>query len=693
MKKVIFWILSLLLISPAFATNYNLWQYYNIFTSFENLESSNNITYWLYLRGLQWYITNSNISSSSYKSPLYFDSNWIVQHNINFYESESTQYWTTYSDSNWFNAFSISWSDIFIQDVGTTFLWYWLFSIWKNWFLLNPSVFNFYFQRTSNATSSAWNNNLKNYTLNFWNYLSSWNWELISNNSYLRFFYNWSTWFSSWYFPWINNWSAVSVQYFTKNNTLFKTEKWQAWIWVTIDKVSPSVSNWFSFISTISDSSLWSIYYDDLNLFSVFPLWDSSWGSSLLYSIPNWYYTDKFYIFRLNSNKYNSDINDIWVISKCNQELCSWFALDEYLSSLIYSEYICSWSSNYNFKNDCVLVYWWILYNVLWSITWYNSVITWWSNNFVKFLFSSNSLNSNFWSPSVPIWFSSDISNSTLSISDFNLSYRNSTTSNVWLNTASYNITLTWWYSNSNFPNILWSFNFNQGWGQWWGWWFINSWDVYSWSVSKCVNDTNYYYTNTTLCNSLWVFIWDDWLPVRNTSLSWASCLRLVKMYDENWNLVEKMITCDDAQSYLSWWFYEDSNWNIFYQCFWDSCLYSNTSSYFESWIVTSSYYNSDSIFFSCPYPIVTWWNSLLTRLSNVELWQFSIWLPIVCFYSAFVHWKNYRFLSDVNLWLNPLMWEIQSINDPRNYLYWFFDFLLSFAVFIFLLKLYHLIK
>lgn len=237
--------------------------------------------------------------------------------------------------------------------------------------------------------------------------------------------------------------------------------------------------------------------------------------------------------------------------------------------------------------------------------------------------------------------------------------------------------------SNSSVSDILSTVNFP-----------LTTWDAYSWSVRKCINDINYYNLNTSFCNSIWVFIGSNWIPVLNTSLSWASCLKLVKMYDDNWNLIEKMITCEEAQSYLSWWLFTDSQWNIFYQCFWDSCLYTNTSQYFQSWLVSSSYYNSDSLFFSCPYPIITWFNSLLTNFSNIELWQFSIWLPIICFYSSFQAWKNYTLFSWLTSYIDtPLMWLISSSDDDRNYLYKFFDIILCIWILMFLLKLYHLTK
>lgn len=219
----------------------------------------------------------------------------------------------------------------------------------------------------------------------------------------------------------------------------------------------------------------------------------------------------------------------------------------------------------------------------------------------------------------------------------------------------------------------------------------LTTWEVSSWSIKKCMNDVNYYHLNSLFCNSLGVYIWADWVPVLHTS---PSCLRIIQAFNDSWDLVELTVSCDEAQSFLSWWFYQDSSWNIFYKCFWDTCLYTNVSQYFQSWIVSDSYYNSDSVFFSCPYPIITWSNNILSRFSNLQLWQYSIWLPILCFYSSFLAWKNYKLFSWFDSWLSqPLFWYITSSTDDRVYLFKFLDIILWLGIMFFLLKLYHLTK
>lgn len=179
---------------------------------------------------------------------------------------------------------------------------------------------------------------------------------------------------------------------------------------------------------------------------------------------------------------------------------------------------------------------------------------------------------------------------------------------------------------------------------------------------------------------------------------------------DWSWNLVYTLINTDSDDMWWatitpnwSWWFNItcSSDWGFLCPIIQNS--WSDLLSDYWSWVLLDTWYYENFFqktwyFFRCPYEYIvldTWsFLRILNKFNDISSSiGFDFMLPINCTISAFVHGKQFKFLSDVDLWLDPLMWYIQGPDDPRIYLYRFFDFLLSFALLCFLLKLYHLIN
>lgn len=639
MKKIIFWILSFLLISPVFADNYDL--VHNVFVSFENVNNSDNITYWLY------YNFSRSTSTFYNVSPFYFSSSSVPSYDISFFPSESSINGSSYSDSNWFNAFSIASNSSIIGRSDWSSYWS-LFSIWKNWDSYNPSIFNYYYQASS---SSSW---VPNVTLNFWNYVSWGNWDLISDNSFLRFFYNSDSFFTSWYFPSINNSVPFDFQYFTLYSPYVKTIKGQAWLWFNFDRISPSIWNWFSFIN-------FSSVYSDLRFFSVFPNWDYTWGNESTFDITS--FSDKFYMFRLDSNKYHSDINNIWVISKCDSILCSWLSLDTFYSSLVYSEYICSISSLINIKNDCVLVYWGILSGVLWNLSSADSSINLQSNDFIKYFLSSISDFNNFWN-SVSVYFSSDVIWNSLSVSTNSVTVDWSRHS-AWYFTYSFPVTLL-----SFTPDILLTIPFNQ-WSQWG--YFPTPAEVSDLQLLYCNQNPSSPYCN-------WIYTW-SWDNVR----CWLNSSWFVNCYFTDYTRPTSSSDCPYIESWLD-------NWQVYIQyrstwenrCVqWVSASVSNSSPEIDisselTWLENNINLAFSGIvwenfkFYSCPFnsPLKAFHLSSIGWLSSFLLDKFFD-VNLVWPFNCLLWWILYSETDSVSLWSRLLSdsyhWEKFLNNFPDD--------------------------
>lgn len=660
MKKIIFWILSFLFISPVFADTIDLWSHFNNFISFESLNSSNNITYW-------WY------SISNWFSPIrtdffYLDSSLSPVYNIWYLESSYSSYWSSF---DWF-PFDFSWDTITNYSLNSNH-YYWLLWIWFN----NNKLINWFFSMYFQSINSSY---LPNKVLNFGASPNSWFNYIYPHDSYIRALYSGSSfWFNNNSFPISSVSSAPSeIQIFTKWSDTFYDTKWLVSVNNQfISNISSSVWNWFSFVS-----DLWqldTVYYDDLDFYSVLPYWDSSWSSSVSsFSIPSSSYVQWIYIFKNNSFSRNSNYEDIWVISKCNTVLCSWLDLTSYLSTLVVSNYLCDFSSNFWIKNNCILVWWWFLTWVLWFITWLDQPLT---KTSLSLIFFDSKIVSTYYNS---LWYSYSFLSSPYSLS---LTHFVRDWSNHSVSTNSFLISYITWYSISNPPDILSTVNFSDN---------IPSLEpLTTWKVVDILD---------TLCNSSLIKpAFCNWVDQVSTWVDWFWDL------DWSWNLIYTLINTDpnnmgwgDITPDWSWGFNitcSDQDW------FWCPLLKNAWLSwYLDYWswfILGTDYYETffqkTGRFFACPYGyVVLDTNSFLKVLNKFNSISESIWfdfmLPINCSIAAFVHWKNYKFLKDVDLWLNPLMWHIQGPDDPRVYLYRFFDFLMSIAILFFLLKLYHLI-
>lgn len=611
MKKIIFWILSLLLITPVFAEDIDLSRQFNSYISFESLVSDSHITYWSY-----------NYSSRNSYNRLWFyylDSSLNPDYWLNYYSSVNNQVWI-YFDSDLGFPFTSSWDISSGLSINNNYFWM-LWIGFNNWKLLS-NQFSIYFQAFDNSTFDSYWNRL----LNFWWEFQTWTHYVNVKNSYVRALYNNSSRFSNSVFPSLLNPSSPSdIQLFTRWNNYLYTTKWRASVNdIYYDKIVSSIWNWFSFVSSID----WSVTFEDLKFISVLPYWDSSWSSSSsLYSVPSTSYIDWVYIFRLNSLWLNSSRDFVWVLSKCSVDLCSWFSLSEFLSSLVYSEYVCDFSSDFWIKSNCDLLDWWILYNVLWNITWLDQSI---SVSSLPLIFKP--FYNYFWTNYTSLWTSlnTNSDSSVLTISYFwKPDWYATTPESIY--SESYNIINTWVYTSVNPPDILWVTDFIQDLPP-------NITDSI-WDLQSRYCDQN---PTSPYCN--WIYTWsrDDVRCVVNDS--W-----IVNCYFTDYSRPTSEAECPTIESWLD-------NWQTFVQyrstwenrCIqWVSTTYSDSApefnstsleSWWEYWEILSlsfswiiSWFNIHQCPFNSPFGVLRLWSIawlssfLLDKFFDVNIiWPFS---------------------------------------------------------------------
>lgn len=596
MKKIIFWLLSILFFVGSFcgATIFvkspvinHSWLDYLCYSNWLDVYT------WKTFPGYLWSYDYYSIPFSCWS----FDT-------LNSF----SPYFKFFTEYSWFltNYFSASSSS------------FRFFSKSLNYFpaVENANVFSS-FIKSSLTTSSTRNFISSNYLLK----INLDNWEFLSYNpTNIQWFF-----YDNYFF------SGVSLWYNNVVNSFYLP-------WVAASFVYNS-SSWFIFQTIFSDwyslNSSWKIVkfqsiYDDILTIPLLDFWYNylTWSKTLLL---------KFYN---NSLVYN--ILDCFTSKSSVLKSCS--VIDKW------------YFSNYS---DFLLNSWFVIYWVDLSVLYPLS-----SNNFFSFVYYNSWVLSSFYFPSL----FGDIG-ATWSNSYYHNDYKN-----LIVSKKSFELT-----SNSSVFDILSTINFP-----------ISSWEVID------ILDT--------LCNSSFIKpIFCNWVDQVSTWVDWFWGL------DWSWNLIYTLINTDpnnmgwgDITPDWSWWFNvicSDQDW------FWCPLLENAWLSwYLDYWswfILGTDYYETffqkTGRFFACPYwYVVLDTNSFLKILNKFnqisESIGFDFMLPINCSIAAFTHWKNYKFLKDVNLWLNPLMWQIQGPDDPRVYLYRFFDFLMSIALLFFLLKLYHLI-
>lgn len=638
MKKIVFWILSLLLITPVFAVDYSPSWTYNTAISFESLTQNNNITYYLYNYWWNWsyfwYLTNWFSIGQLFPKYLSLEQSWYWYYINSDYVWNIFKFWSLNNSNSFLQYYSL---------LAFTLSW-WLPKLWYN---------SLYLQSTSSSTT--------NKLVAFWNNEIDYNNSVSLSNSYVRYFYNtWLlfTWITPNYSDFYSN--PVGVQIF--GSALYTlTNRWKIYdyAWVSsIHKnwVLSSYFDWYSYI-------LWS--WENLSFYSVLP-WITqfvSWS----YVVPNYFQTDNFLMFRWDWNKYNWDYSVVWVLS------FSW-------SNLLYSKYSCNWLSltldddwkySYNFDSACSLLDWWIL-NSWWRI--YNTRC-WYFD--IKDFFSRFKTSWNWCNPDNYYWnylsLSFDSNNNLVlsSLSEMNLSNNSVSRYHISLPlTSVYWVDILRWFDNNAVPPDP-----------------LTTWKVENLLDIYC---NQLHLINPAICNNWGPVIW-SWAYTYEPIVSWDQVILVITDYS-------------DTNDYVihTW-----EDWEIWLECVWDWCpIYNNTWStqiwdIWWSWFILSTWYyedffNKTGYFGKCPYPYtdIQFWEKIkiFNKISDA-LWGFDIFLPINCSIAAFQAWKTFSFLSDVSLWLNPLMWQIQGPDDPRVYLYRFFDFLFSFALIIFLLKIYHLLN
>lgn len=576
MKKVIFWLLSLFLITPVFANQSEFvvsswWVYYLCYV--------NNISAW-------------NTSSRTYYiSPFRC---WSINSNNGFSES--------FSFNNNFWPFTFS-NQATISSYALRFFSWWLkYSNQVNYM----SNSQYYYSFPLSSLTTDW-------VYPWYNFLNTLVYSNLNNWAFLSF--NWNS----------INWSLYNNYYFESDSYFSNVSSYYYNLDISSSSVSLSWDN-YSFVSifddTFSTNNFWKIVSFDwkVNWVLLIPLLDYwynylTWSHTMLLKNINW--------------------------------------------NLVYNILDCFSSQSLVLKNCSVSDRWYFNDLTFFNNSWYNYNITpsylgWSYYKKYKFAFYS-------WSSVILYYFD----------------WFNDSTSNydTFINRSkSFELT-----SNFNAPEIFSSIQFPITW----------------WQVIDILE---------TLCNSSFIKpIFCNWVDQVSTWVDWFWDL------DWSWNLIYTLINTDpnnmgwgDITPDWSWGFNitcSDQDW------FWCPLLENAWLSwYLDYWswfILGTDYYETffqkTGRFFACPYwYVVLDTNSFLKILNKFnqisESIGFDFMLPINCSIAAFTHWKNYKFLKDVDLWLNPLMWDIQGPDDPRVYLYRFFDFLMSVALLFFLLKLYHLI-
>lgn len=624
MKKIIFWLLSFLLISPLFV-NWDIlgivdivdstWEniYYELTDMCHQYSSAtpkNIISYWF------WKYTD--IDSFSY-----YNISWDLVSSVDPCTITDNPWVYVYWLNNWYFTDS-SWNNILLWSLVTTGLTYYPFTFWFNfWYWLNSeSIFNWNLY----LKLPVWNNyNLRN------PYYITINWN--NNNSSVVNLPD--RWYSTYRF----------VRLYTEYNIF---NFWNSTSFVTNFGSFVDIPDWCSRIlyTTLSDWWYSSIF-------------NCSWGlqfKTIAWSDINYTFYEEFssvdvsdknrdYLF-LHFNNYTSEFLS-WKLSIIIKNTSSWF---------VYNIYPFVNSVN--------------------QLSWVDPLRKW----YLVWKFFSYSLNN---STELPYYFDSYWSyNNWLSIRSYNR-WNYYFSSNLWSIYPYISSTSTLTFNEDNSaPKI------NLVWDNW-----SNS--LTTWKVVDVLD---------TLCKSSLIKpAFCNWVTEVSTWVDWFWDL------DWSWNLIYTLINTDpnnmgwaDITSNWSWWFNitcSDQDW------FWCPLLENAWLSWYldyGSWFILGTdyyetFFQKTGRFFACPYwYVVLDTNSFLKILNKFnqisESIGFDFMLPINCSIAAFTHWKNYKFLKDVHLWLNPLMWQIQGPDDPRVYLYRFFDFLMSIALLFFLLTLYHLI-
>lgn len=683
MKKIIFWILSILLISPVFSVDIRLISNNNQI-SFENISNSTNLTYLQTNYNTLTFWNDPNV----YHTFLSIYDEWsVLSYPYKFYVSDFTWYSYNLNINN--SVFSQSSNNQYIWD--SKIWWYWLLSISKNWYFYDPDTLQLFYSRYTDWDYS-WNNPL----ISFWNNINTWV-RTYLNNSYLRVFYSDNfNWYSDTLTPWVNTQKSTPFNYelFILWSNFFNTKYYSVLLPWRFNGTfyTPNYSYWFSYVNALT----W-YTWNTLKFYTVFPFFDYEFTSTWVYSVPSWWYTNQFYMFRFDWLSAWSDFSHLAVIWKCNSYFCNGTWL---YSDMLYSEYYCNWlslneSTKYiNFSEKCTLINWWIIKNILpfTNSTWVVN-ISFVTNNFLSNIlsyFNSPQINWVKWNIVYPQdytynWFWNFYINSNKLCYKVASYYRYYFSS---FNDVCYNIVST---SNWVIPDFLSNYNntYSDPVDP------VPSEPLTTWSVVDVLDSI----CKTAIVKPPYCQNW--WL----VDLSWD--LEGMWYVDLSWNLVYTVIGTDpnnlwsfDLVPNWSWWFDVICTDDLFWCTLSDNLWLSWVIIWWSSWFMLpidyyDKFFTQTWYWAKCPYPytdINVWLHSkFLNKVWNIL--GFDIFLPVNCFIAAFSHWKNYKFLSDVSLGTNPLMWQIQWFDDPRVYLYRFFDFLLSFALLVFLLKLYHLLN
>lgn len=356
MKKIILWILSILLISPVFAEDIRSVSYNNQI-SFEEINTNTNVTY---IQKWQNSISCNSIPSLCARTYFWlYDIDNIFATPSSFYISSNTWYW--YNVNLTYSFIQLS-NDKFNIIDSSRLGGYGVIGINYSWYNYDIDSLQVFYSRPED-TNYSWNNPL----ISFWNNVLTWNYKILNNN-YVRVFYNDNefNWYNFGTAPWINEEKNTPFNYqiFTLWSSYFNTKNYNVKL---PDRVlgtfyTPSISYWFSFINALT----W-YTWSSLKFYSVFPYFDYEFTWWLVYNLPSWSYTDKFYVFRYDWLRAWSSIYYIGVLSKCNARFCdgTWI-----YSDLLYSEYYCNWlwfntwSKKIDFSS-CTLINWWVVKNIL----------------------------------------------------------------------------------------------------------------------------------------------------------------------------------------------------------------------------------------------------------------------------------------------------------------------------------------
>lgn len=568
-----------------------------------------------------WYYNKYINYNWFWSSPYYykyfsFNNNQFVSHNWTYWNFSVCGTW------NCNTPFNTNWSSnwqFFIGPYGTD-PWFYYWSDYLSLYTFDWSQWTITnFLDSNNYSTNTWFRSIQDFYVRI--LLDSWN---VNN---------------SWFAQWLYSWDVIWWVTWNKYQILFKS--WTSIInWYNI--ADCLISNWTQI--SFCNKSLFAPWYfneysfvywwESYNIISNWNFWTGVWFRSIL----NWLYTWSFAYIWAFENWYDTwlsldnvlitSVNNYWVVSTTPYLLVfsiSWTIDSWYIEFWFYS---CS-----SDVNSCTFLKWWILEEIDTSIrVVYCNVQNY---NFSKFFF----FNWLHWDCNVSYW-------------NRILTYYEESSNTIYLSRNSLSSTLSIDlknYSNNRDYDIL-SRYFTTN--NWWGWnLYTSTWSI---TFSGCID--------TQVC----------------TYSSW-----------DNWNVIKICHSECVSQEVINSWGYISYNWNYYFV---DTPLSLDdlknsgleySTWYLDSWGILNPVYFEDlfdpskKAVWICPFPYYPWPLDFLSKIWTDWVYLF---MPLICFYSAFQHWSHLSYFDNPEI----ISWGVLTSSllnwnsENHRILFMFLDILLS---------------